>query len=85
MTKENDFIIAFFPCTHFCDANSLQYRLLIGVYDEGHCSCIIATYSLKTKRLLIRCANEHIPESKILKQLIEYAESEGLREHGDNN
>lgn len=30
MTKENDFIIAFFPCTHFCDANSLQYRLLIG-------------------------------------------------------
>lgn len=29
MTKENDFIIAFFPCTHFCDANSLQYRLLI--------------------------------------------------------
>ena len=29
MTKENDFIIAFFPCTHFCDANSLIYRLLI--------------------------------------------------------
>lgn len=55
---------------------------LIGVYDEGHCSCIIATYSLNTKRLLIRCANEHIPESKILKQLIEYAESEGLQERG---
>ena len=30
MTKENDFIIAFFPCTHFCDANSLQYRLWNG-------------------------------------------------------
>ena len=27
MTAENDFIIAFFPCTHFCDANQLQYRL----------------------------------------------------------
>lgn len=53
---------------------------LIGVYDEGHCSCIIATYSLKTKRLLIKGANEHIPESKILKQLIEYAESEGFKE-----
>ena len=53
---------------------------LLGVYDEGHCSCIIATYSLKTKRLLIKGANEHIPEAKILKQLIEYAESEGLRE-----
>ena len=30
MSPENDFIIAFFPCTHFCDANQLQYRLLIG-------------------------------------------------------
>ena len=38
MRKENDFIIAFFPCTHFCDANELQYRLWIGGkkidYDE---------------------------------------------------
>ena len=55
------------------------YRLL-GVYDSGHCCCIIATYSLKTKRLLIKCENEHIPESKILNQFIEYAESEGLQE-----
>lgn len=30
MDKDNDFIIAFFPCTHFADANQLQYRLLIG-------------------------------------------------------
>lgn len=30
MTAEKDFIIAFFPCTHFCDANQLQYRLYIG-------------------------------------------------------
>ena len=35
MEKEKDFIIAFFPCTHFCDANQLQYRLLIrGVKRE---------------------------------------------------
>lgn len=38
MTPENDFIVAFFPCTHFCDANSLQYRLWCGgkklPYDE---------------------------------------------------
>ena len=53
---------------------------LLGVYDSGHCCCIIAAYSLKTKRLLIKCANEHIPESKILKQFIEYAESKGLQE-----
>lgn len=30
MSKENDFIIAFFPCTHFCDNNSLIYRLYMG-------------------------------------------------------
>ena len=30
MEKGKDFIMAFFPCTHFCDANQLQYRLFIG-------------------------------------------------------
>lgn len=29
---------------------------------------------------LIKGANEHIPESKILKQFIEYAESKGFKE-----
>lgn len=28
--NKSDFLMIFFPCTHFCDANSLQYRLLIG-------------------------------------------------------
>ena len=54
---------------------------LMGLYNNGHCICIIATYSLKTKRLLIKCANEHIPESKILKQFVEYAERKGLQEN----
>lgn len=31
MKPNKDFIIAFFPCTHFCDANQLQYRL----YSRG--------------------------------------------------
>ena len=48
---------------------------LLGVYNEENCACIISTYSLKTKRLLIKCANEHIPESSVLKQFIDYAES----------
>ena len=48
---------------------------LLGSYNEGRSACTIATYSLKTKRLLIKCANEHIPESRILKQFIEYAEN----------
>lgn len=51
---------------------------LMGV--DGRCACIIATYSLKTKRLLIKGANKHIPDSRILKQFIEYAESKELQE-----
>ena len=27
MRPENDFILAFFPCTHFCEANALIYKL----------------------------------------------------------
>lgn len=53
---------------------------LLGSYNEGHCIYIIATYSLKTKRLLIKGANEHIPESNILKQFVEYAENKELQE-----
>lgn len=53
---------------------------LIGIYKDSNCAFIIATYSLKTKRLLIKGANEHIPESNILKQFIEYAESKELQE-----
>lgn len=30
MNKDNDFIIAFFPCTHFAQANELIYKLYTG-------------------------------------------------------
>lgn len=53
---------------------------LLGVCNEGRCACILATYSLKTKMLLIKSANEHIPESSVLKQFIEYAENKELQE-----
>ena len=53
---------------------------LLGNYNEGHCAYVIATYSLKTKRLLIKCANKHIPESSVLKQFVDYAESKELQE-----
>ena len=54
---------------------------LLGDYNDGqHCACIIATYSLKTKRLLIKCANEYIPDSELLKYFVKRAESKGLQE-----
>ena len=57
------------------------YHLLGDYNDEhdGHCACIIATYSLKTKRLLIKGANEHIPESKILSNLLNTQKAKDLR------
>lgn len=48
---------------------------LLGNYDAG--GEIICSYSLKSKQLLIKCANEHIPEANILKQFVEYCESKG--------
>ena len=41
---------------------------------------IIATYSLKTKRLLLRLANEHIPEKQILVQFVKYCEDKGAKQ-----
>lgn len=46
MKPEEDFIIAFFPCTHFADANSLLYRRFMGgrrlPYDRKTVNRLIA-------------------------------------------
>lgn len=42
--------------------------------NEEH---IIASYSLKTKRLLIKNANSHIPQSEVLKEFVEICELKG--------
>ena len=38
---------------------------LMGVYDGGRCACIIATYSLKKKRLWIKGENKNITARSI--------------------
>ena len=43
----------------------------------GNCLYVIASYSLKTKRLIIKGANEHIPESGVLEQFVRYVEERG--------
>ena len=48
---------------------------LLGVI--GNCEYVIASYSLKTKRLIIKGANEHIPEGGVLKQFVRYVEERG--------
>ena len=42
--------------------------------NEEH---IIASYSLKTKQLLIKNANSHIPQSEALKEFVEICERKG--------
>ena len=48
---------------------------LLGVI--GNCAYVIASYSLKTKRLIIKRANEHIPEGSVLEQFVRYVEERG--------
>lgn len=61
--------------------NDMWYKKRKHIYyllgNNGNCATIIATYSLKTKRLIIKCANEHIPATHILNQFVEYSESKG--------
>ena len=42
--------------------------------NEEH---IISSYSLKTKQLLIKNANSHIPQSEILKEFVKVCEQNG--------
>lgn len=42
--------------------------------NEEH---IIASYSLKTKQLLIKIANLHIPQTEVLKEFVEICERKG--------
>lgn len=44
--------------------------------DEG-CLIIVATYSLKTKILQVKCANKHIPQTHILQEFVTYCENKG--------
>ena len=59
--------------------NDMWYKKRKHIYylmgNIKNCEYIICSYSLKTKQLLIKCANEHIPATDILKQFVEYCES----------
>ena len=46
----------------------------------GNCLYVIASYSLKTKRLIIKGANEHIPEGSVLKEFVRYVEEKRQEE-----
>ena len=45
--------------------------------DDKNVEYIIASYSLKTKQLIIKDANSHIPQSEILNEFVKICEKYG--------
>ena len=45
--------------------------------EDKNAAYIIASYSLKTKQLLIKDANSHIPQSEILNEFVKICEKYG--------
>lgn len=81
MTKEHDFILAFFPCTHFCDANQLQYRLWIAgkklPFDEKAVKRLIARNKERARYFELYLKFAYICYVRGIKTIIENPASSG--------
>ena len=81
MTVENDFIIAFFPCTHFCDANQLQYKLYNAgkklLFDEKAVKRLIKRNRERFRYFELYLKFCYICKSKGIKTIIENPASSG--------
>ena len=79
--NKDDFIIAFFPCTHFCDANQLQYRLLIGGkkvdFDLRACERLIERNQERARYFEVFLKFCYICKQKGIKTIIENPASSG--------
>lgn len=51
-----------------------SYDLFITI---GNCDYRVASYSLKTKRIILNCPEIHIPQPSVLEKFIEYVERKG--------
>lgn len=58
--------------------NDMWYKKRSHIYylfvKEYNSETIIATYSTKTKKLLIKSADKHIPDASVLRYFIQYSE-----------
>lgn len=85
MRKENDFIIAFFPCTHFCDANELQYRLWIGGkeidYDERAVKRLLERNNERARYFELYLKFTYICKTKEIPTIIENPASSGNKNY----
>ena len=53
---------------------------LLGYVEKENCAYVICSYSAKTKKLIIKDANNNIPPTHIIEQFIELAENKYLGE-----
>lgn len=85
MNKENDFIIAFFPCTHFCDANELQYRLWTGGkkidYDKRAVKRLIERNKERARYFELYLEFTYICKQKGIPTIIENPASSGNKNY----
>lgn len=85
MRKENDFIIAFFPCTHFCDANELQYRLWTGGkridYDKNSVNRLINRNRERARYFELYLKFTYICKVKGIPTIIENPASSGNKNY----
>ena len=51
-----------------------SYDLFITI---GNCGYRIASYSLKTKRVILNCPEIHIPQASVIEKFIEYVNKKG--------
>lgn len=54
-----------------------SYDLFITI---GNCGYRVASYSLKTKRVILICPEIHIPQATVIKKFIDYVNAKGEKQ-----
>ena len=79
--KQDDFIIAFFPCTYFCDRNELIFKLWNGgkrlEFSKEKCDMLIERNNDRARFFEIYLKFCYICKSKGIKTIIENPASGG--------
>ena len=57
-----------------CFTSNSSYDLFITI---GNCGYRVASYSLKTKRVILICPETHIPQASVIEKFIDYVKVKG--------
>lgn len=63
---------------HYCWDKSFKSKSSYDLFlTIGNCGYRVASYSLKTERVILHCPNIHIPQASVLEKFIEYVKAKG--------